>query len=46
MIDFILFCFVIGVFYVGFRCGAKFNNVKAMLKAAHASVSEWFSSGV
>lgn len=41
MIDFILFTFVCGVFYAGFFCGAKFGTVKAMFKAAHATVSDW-----
>jgi hypothetical protein len=41
MIDFILFCFVIGVFACGFWCGKKFGSLKSMMKAAHSTVSDW-----
>lgn len=33
MIDLILFCFVLGVFYGGFWCGKKYGTLKAMFKA-------------
>lgn len=34
MIDLILACFVVGVFYGGFWCGAKYGSLKAMINAA------------
>ena len=43
MIDFILLCFVAGVFFGGFWCGKKFGSVKSMIKAAKSSVDEWLA---
>lgn len=43
MIDFILFCFVAGVFYGGFVCGKKFGSLKSMMKAAKSSIDEWIA---
>lgn len=41
MIDFILVCFVAGVFYAGFKAGNKFTTFKALFGAAHTRVADW-----
>lgn len=38
MIDLILACFVAGVFYGGFWCGAKYGSLKSMFNAAADAV--------
>jgi len=40
MIDFILFCFVLGVFAGGFWCGAKFGTYYEMVARAKAWVKK------
>lgn len=43
MVDFILFCFFIGVFCAGFWCGATFSTAAAMWTHAKATVRDWFA---
>lgn len=43
MIDFILFCFVVGVFAAGFWCGKTFGSLKSMTKAAKDKLNAWLA---
>ncbi len=43
MVDFILFCFVVGVFAGGFWCGKTFSSFGSMIDSAVTKVKGWIA---
>lgn len=41
MVDLILISFAVGMFYGGFRCGAKYVTFKEMARSCVDKVSSW-----